>query len=124
MARGSEGAREFDDGVLELVAERFQILAEPMRLRILNHLRDGEMTVGQLVEASGGRQANVSRHLSALLAQGLVSRRKEGVFAYYAIQDPRIFDLCELVCDSIQTRLSARQHTLGGGLDAESDAVD
>lgn len=105
--------REFDDQVLNLVAERFQVLAEPMRLRLLNHLRDGEATVGALVEATGGRQANVSRHLSALLAQGVVSRRKEGVFAYYRIQDPRIFELCELVCDSLQARLSARQEALG-----------
>jgi ArsR family transcriptional regulator len=101
--------------VLELVAERFQVLAEPMRLRLLNQLRDGEMTVGALVEATGGRQANVSRHLSALFAQGVVSRRKEGVFAYYRIQDPKIFDLCELVCDSLHARLSARQRALGGG---------
>lgn len=112
--RGADPSRrEFDDRLLELVAERFRVLAEPMRLRILNHLREGEMTVGALVEATGGRQANISRHLSALLAQGFVSRRKEGVFAYYGIQDPGIFDLCELVCDSLQTRLEARQRALG-----------
>lgn len=113
--RSGKLAREFDDQVLELVAERFQVLAEPMRLRILNQLRGGEMSVGALVDATGGRQANISRHLSALLAQGIVSRRKEGVFAYYRIEDPKIFDLCELVCDSLQARLTARQHALGGG---------
>lgn len=113
--RAQPAPREFDDEVLELVAERFQVLAEPMRLRILNHLRDGEMTVGALVEATGGRQANISRHLGALLAQGFVSRRKEGVFAYYRIQDPGIFELCALVCDSLQARLRARQDALGGG---------
>jgi len=106
--------RDFDDRLLELVAERFQMLAEPMRLRLLNQLREGEKSVGKLVEATDARQANVSRHLGALLSHGLVRRRKEGVFVYYRIADPTIFDLCELVCDSLQERLAARQEALSG----------
>jgi ArsR family transcriptional regulator len=112
--RESAPDRDFDDRLLELVAERFQMLAEPMRLRLLNQLREGEKSVGELVEATGARQANVSRHLNALLTHGLVTRRKEGVFAYYRIADPAVFDLCELVCDSLEARLASRQEALSG----------
>ena len=69
----------------------------------LNALRQGEKTVGELVEGTGGSQANVSKHLALLLRQGLVSRRKEGVFSYYEIRDPSLFELCELVCQSLES---------------------
>jgi ArsR family transcriptional regulator len=96
---------------LELIAARFRLLSEPMRLRILNALRGGERTVGELVQATGAGQANVSKHLGLLLDAGIVARRKEGLNAYYGIADRSIFDLCELVCDSLSERLAA-QHQL------------
>ncbi len=111
--RGNETAiREFDSATLELVAERFKTLAEPTRLRILNALREGEQTVGDLVEQTGGSQANVSKHLALLYRQGVVTRRKEGVFAYYTIRDPSLFQLCELVCRSIESGIKERQESL------------
>lgn len=106
--------REFDDPTLELVAERFKTLSEPMRLAILNALRSGERSVSELVAETGGSQANVSKHLGILFGQGLVARRKEGVFAYYAIRDPSLFELCELVCRSIETGLERRRERLAG----------
>jgi ArsR family transcriptional regulator len=94
--------RALSDEALALIARRFALLAEPMRLRLLHTLFAGEMNVNALVEASGGTQANVSRHLQALAEAGVLSRRKEGLQVFYAIADPSIFELCELVCGSLE----------------------
>jgi DNA-binding transcriptional ArsR family regulator len=107
--------REFSDEALELVAERFKLLADTTRLRILNALRAGERTVGDLVSATEAGQANVSKHLGLLLRAGLVDRRKEGLNAYYRIADPRVFELCELVCDGIEAELDTRRSQVRGG---------
>ena len=96
------------DEALGLVARRFAVLAEPMRLRLLQALFAGEKSVGALAEAAAGTQANVSRHLQTLAEAGLVSRRKEGLQVFYAIADPSIFQLCELVCGSIDQQNQAR----------------
>ena len=91
--------------VTQQVAEYFSILSEPMRLRILNLLRDGEKCVQELVEATDTSQANVSKHLKVMLQAGILSRRSEGTSAYYKVEDDLIFDLCNLVCDRLATRI-------------------
>lgn len=83
---------------MELVAERFRALGEPARLRILQALRKGERCVGELEGDTGLNQANLSRHLQMLSATGLVTRRKEGLFAYYELADDNVLRLCELMC--------------------------
>jgi DNA-binding transcriptional ArsR family regulator len=100
--------RPLSEEALVLVARRFAVLAEPMRLRLLQALIEGEKSVGALAEEAGGTQANVSRHLQTLAEAGLVSRRKEGLQVFYAIADPTIFQLCELVCGSIDQQMQAR----------------
>lgn len=100
--------RILSDEALALVARRFAVLAEPMRLRILQHLMPGEKSVGALVEATGGTQANISRHLQTLAEAGVLGRRKEGLQVYYSVIDPSIFDLCELVCGNLEKQLSQR----------------
>ncbi len=92
---------------LERVAERFKSLSEPMRLRLVYALMDGEKTVTQLVRETGGLQANVSKHLAVLLDAGVLARRKQGTSAYYRISDKSVFDLCDLVCGSIHDQLAA-----------------
>jgi ArsR family transcriptional regulator len=91
---------------LEKVARRFKALSEPMRLRLVYALMDGEKTVSGLVERTGGLQANVSKHLGILLDAGILGRRKEGTSAYYRITDEAVFELCDLVCGSIEERLA------------------
>ncbi len=94
--------------MLEQVARRFRLLGEPVRLEILNCLQaSGEMNVQQLVEATGQGQANVSKHLRLLADEGLVSRRKEGLYVYYRIDDPSLSGLCLLVCGQIQGQQNA-----------------
>lgn len=104
----SKKHRPLADEALALVARRFAILAEPMRLKLLQVLMDGERSVGALAEATRGTHANVSRHLQTLAEAGLVSRRKEGLQVFYAVADPSIFELCALVCGSIGKQLQAR----------------
>jgi DNA-binding transcriptional ArsR family regulator len=91
--------------VVQQVAEYFSILSEPMRLRILNLLREGEKCVQELVEATATSQANVSKHLKVMLQAGILSRRTEGTSAYYKVEDELIFELCNLVCDRLATRI-------------------
>jgi DNA-binding transcriptional ArsR family regulator len=100
--------RALSPELLQLVARRFAVLAEPMRLRLLQSLIDGEKNVHTLVALTGGTQANVSRHLQTLTDAHLLQRRKEGLQVFYAIADPSIFKLCELVCGSLEKELAAR----------------
>ncbi|MBD1839603.1 winged helix-turn-helix transcriptional regulator [Coleofasciculus sp. FACHB-64] len=91
--------------VVQQLAEYFSILSEPMRLRILNFLRDDEKCVQELVEATQTSQANVSKHLKVMLQAGILSRRSEGTSAYYKVEDELIFELCNLVCDRLAARI-------------------
>lgn len=90
---------------LEIVAHRFAVLAEPMRLRLIQALFKGEKNVTALVAATAGTQANVSRHLQTLIAAHILDRRKEGLQVYYRISDPSIAKLCQLVCGSLEKSL-------------------
>lgn len=91
----------------ELVARRFRALSDPTRLRILDHLRNHEeASVGEIAETLGASQQNVSKHLSALLAEGFVARRKRGTSSLYRIADPGVHELCDGVCAGIETQLA------------------
>jgi len=95
---------QLSDRALEMVAHRFKLLSEPMRLRLLQLLMDSEKNVNELVQATDTTQANVSKHLGILADGGLVARRKVGVSTYYSIADPSLITLCDLVCHSLQVR--------------------
>ncbi len=86
-----------------------------MRIKLLDRLRDGEATVGELQEALDASQQNVSKHLGVLLQAGLVSRTKRGTSACYAIADEQVFELCELVCGGLRRQLSELNEALGAG---------
>ena len=100
--------RPLSDEAIVMIARRFGLLSEPLRIRLLHALHDGEQNVGALVERSGGSQTNVSRHLQALADAGIVSRRKAGLQVFYTISDSSIFDLCDLVCGSLEKQHRAR----------------
>ncbi len=93
------------DDLVELTARRFRAVGEPMRIRLLDRLRDGEATVGELSEALAASQQNVSKHLSVLADAGILGRRKDGNRVYYRIVDEGVLTLCEDVCGSLQQQL-------------------
>ncbi len=94
------------DDLVELIAQRFRVIGEPMRIRVLEHLRGGDMSVGELVEACGSTQQNVSKHLGVLHQAGIVHRRKDKNRVVYGIADPSVFQLCEMVCGGISEQVA------------------
>ena len=106
------------DEFLDLMAEKFRMLADPTRLAILRTLMQGERNVTRVVEETGRNQANVSKHLKMLAEAGLVSRRKEGLQVFYTLNDPLVERLCRLVCETIveeaQAKLARQKKLIDG----------
>lgn len=102
--KGSMTGEAFD-----AIAQRFRLLSDPMRLRLLYIMGKGEMTVSELVQKTGGTQSNISKHLSTLLTHGLVQRRRQGTSAHYSVTDDTIFDLCDIVCGGIDRHLEEQK---------------
>jgi DNA-binding transcriptional ArsR family regulator len=101
--------------LVELIAERFRVLSEPMRISLLDALREHEATVLELQQATGASQQNVSQHLGVLLRAGIVARRKQGNFSVYSIADEAVFSLCEEVCGGLRRQLDELDDLLQGG---------
>ncbi len=89
---------------LEIVAARFRALSDASRLQILQNLFKGERSVQELCELTEMSQANVSKHLSVLAEQGIVQKRRQGAYVFYSIADATIYELCEIVCNSVGKR--------------------
>jgi ArsR family transcriptional regulator len=106
-------AKDLPPATIELIAQRFRAMGEPMRLRILMALRGGERSVTELVGLQETSQANISKHLQVLVACGLLTRRKQGLNVLYAVADPGIFALCDTVCGSIKKHLDTQAKLLG-----------
>lgn len=98
--------------LFEPVAERLRLLADSTRLRILNALRDGELSVVEIVQAVGASQPNVSRHLALLLRGGMVTRRPEGRQVHYRIVDPFVDRVCEAICGSLRAHVDRQARSL------------
>lgn len=102
------------DPLADLIAQRFRVLGEPMRIKLLDRLRDGAATVGELQDATGASQQNVSKHLGVLLQAGMVGRTKQGTSALYSITDDSVFELCEHVCGGLRRQVAELDAVLGG----------
>lgn len=102
---------EMSKEAVELVAARFKVLSEPLRLQILQRLQSGRLSVTDLAEAVESTQPNVSKHLKIMQDAGLITRGRDGNTAYYLIADASIFELCNLVCSSLKEKL-AEQHAV------------
>jgi DNA-binding transcriptional ArsR family regulator len=106
MAQVPTLSHPLPEPLIELVAQRFRVLGEPMRIKLLDQLRQGDATVGELQETLGASQQNVSKHLGILYGAGMVSRTKDGNHTRYAISDPSVFDLCEQVCGGVRRQIA------------------
>lgn len=108
-------AKTLSPELLDQIAERFRVLSEPARLRILQVLLEGECTVSELVEQTGLNQANVSKHLGLLRSSSFVDRRKEGLYSIYSVADPSVGLLCEVMCDRLEAQAQELNAILGTG---------
>jgi DNA-binding transcriptional ArsR family regulator len=109
-----QAPRPLPDPLVHLIAQRFRVLGEPLRIKLLDALRDGSRTVGDLTESLGASQQNVSKHLGVLHQAGLIDRTKQGTFVRYAITDEWVFELCDLVCGSLRQQVSELDQLLTG----------
>jgi len=112
--KGADVSKPLSGKALQMVADRFKALSDPMRLRLLEGLRPSEKTVSQLVQFAETTQANASKHLSILADADMVGRRKVGNNVYYFVSDDSIFDLCQMVCRRVQTDLESKVAEFGG----------
>ena len=103
------------EALVELIAQRFRVIGEPMRIRLLDALRDGPLTINELTEALGASQQNVSKHVGVLTQAGIVARERDGNRIRCSIADETIFELCELVCGGLRRQVAELDQLLTGG---------
>lgn len=107
-------AHPLPDDLVELIALRFRALSEPTRIKLLDHLRDGEKTVLELTRLVETSEQNVSKHLGVLARAGIVRRRRAGNFSYYSVVDPGVYELCEQVCGSLHRQVEELGRVVSG----------
>lgn len=112
QSQSKKKSTPMNDAQIGEASRLFGLLAEPSRLKILRALMDGPLPVGQLVENTRLSQANVSKHLTLLLDAGFVSRQRQGNFAFYRISDPRLHELCHLMCRRMAETAGERSRQL------------
>jgi DNA-binding transcriptional ArsR family regulator len=116
MASGStvelSVSERIDPTILELHAKVCRTMAHPIRLALLNALRDGERGVGDLAEAIGVRQPLVSQHLAVLRNQGLLRYRRNGNEVYYRIAYPKMIQACDLLREVLFEHLRSQEELL------------
>jgi len=106
--------------VIERVSDRFRLLGDPTRLRLVNALHvDGELSVGELVERVGMSYGAVSKQLAMLRSSGLLGRRRDGTKIYYRIADPSVEELCNAVCRALREDWAAWGAALEGDVVAD-----
>jgi DNA-binding transcriptional ArsR family regulator len=101
--------------LVELIAQRFRVIGEPMRIRLLDALRDGPLTINELTEFLGATQQNVSKHVGVLSQAGIVGREKDGTRVRCFIADDSVFELCEMVCGGLRQQVTELDQLLSGG---------
>ena len=112
MSESTRVSHQAQPELVELIAERFRVLAQPQRLRILQILRNGEQNVTELTTNLATTQPNASKHLRLLQEAGFIGRRQAGTSVYYFVTDPSVFELCDVVCTSLYERMAAHARVL------------
>ena len=103
---------QLSPAALALMADFFKVLSEVSRLQIVCCLKSGAKNVTQIIEATGLGQANVSKHLKVLAQAGIVTRTQQGVSVYYEITNPFLFEVCDLVCESLVAQMQQQNQQL------------
>ena len=119
---GMDVPHPIPEDLADLIAQRFRVIGDPMRIRLLDQLREAPATVSELTRALGAGQQNVSKHLGVLHQAGVVSRAKEGTSVRYDIADAGVFDLCERVCGGLRTQIDHLDRILAATNETENAA--
>lgn len=109
MTNGGTGGRQPIDVAR---ADFLRVLGHPVRVRIVELLRDGERSVGDLQAALGLDSGGTSQHLGVLRRQGVLETRKQGTSVFYRVRDPRTFQLLDSARQIISSSLEAAQALL------------
>ena len=117
MSRRGSTKRAPDRGIqrgpiYQIKAEFFRVLGHPVRVRILELLKDGERTVGDLQEELQMDSSGTSQHIGVLRKHGVLEGRREGTSIYYSVRDPRIFQLLEVSRQILTSSLTESQAML------------
>jgi DNA-binding transcriptional ArsR family regulator len=102
------------DALRRFKADIFQALAHPTRVAILEHLREGELSAGELIERLGVEQANASQHLAVLRSRLLVANRKVGNQVFYSVRDPLILEVLDTMRKYFHQHLAESMALLEG----------
>ena len=113
-----------DPRILEMHAKVCRTMAHPLRLALLNALRDGERGVGDLAKAVGAKQPLVSGHLGALREQGLLHHRREGNEVFYSIAYPKMIQACDLLREVLFEHLRAQERLLASNQDQKEEGLE
>jgi DNA-binding transcriptional ArsR family regulator len=113
----------YSDELLNLVADRFRLLGDPLRLKLLTALSEGEQSVTELVTMLGANQPNISKHLQALAQGGLVRRRRIGTSILYSLTDTIVASLCDAVCVSIHYSFSEQARLIGASFQEKEEST-
>lgn len=98
--------------VFKIKADFLKCLAHPVRLAVIEQLKDGERSVGQMVQALGVEQSGLSKHLALLRQAGIVSSRQEKVTVYYSLRDKDIFRVLKPISEILRKKLQESQLVL------------
>ena len=107
-------AHPLSEPLIELIAQRFRVLGDPMRIRILEALHAGPLTIGELTEQLDAGQQNVSKHVGVLARAGLIAREKDGTRVRCSIADASVFELCEIVCGGLREQVAELDRIVAG----------
>ena len=92
----------FSENEIGDLANKFKILSEPSRLKILRLLFEGEKCVTDIIEATGLMQANVSKQLKVLQMNNILGCRPQGLKRYYRVTDGTVKQICNLLCSTAE----------------------
>jgi ArsR family transcriptional regulator, virulence genes transcriptional regulator len=112
--------RNRDPERYRLHAEVCRVLTDPKRLMLLDVLRDGERSVGDLADELGCNLANASQHLAVLRTAGLVDTRRVGTTVLYSLAEPELIEACDVIHRIVGRRLASRS---AGILEPELESV-
>jgi len=99
-----------------LHAEMCKTISNPRRQAILDTIRNGEMTVSELIEKTGISQANLSQHLAILRSKGVVNTRRDGNNVHYSLSNLKIIEAYDLISEVLEDSATSRDKAIKEGI--------